>query len=71
MDHVIILETDQTVTDQNIATIKIDHAIIHEIEIQVITIDKKTTLSRHIGIIHVIKVHDKFIGVVHLNIKGK
>ena len=62
IDHVIILTTDQTITDQNITTIKIDHAIIHRTEIQVVTIDKETTLSHHIGITHVIKI---------LNIKGE
>ena len=70
-DQAIILTTDQTITDQNITTIKIDHAIIHRTEIQVITIDKETTLSHHIGITHVIKIHKKIIEVVHLNIKGK
>ena len=48
-----------------------DHAIVHRIEIQVLTIDKETTLSHHIGITHVIKIHNRFIGVVHLNIKDK
>ena len=62
IDHVIILTTDQTITDQNITTIKIDHAIIHRTEIQVVTVDKETTLSHHIGITHVIKI---------LNIKGE
>ena len=40
---------DQTITDQNITIIKIDHATIYRIEIQVITIDKETTLSHPIG----------------------
>ena len=69
IDHVTILLTDQTITDQSITTIKIDHAIIHKIEIQVLTIDKEGTLSHHIGVTHVIKIHNKIIGVVHLNIK--
>ena len=44
---------------------------IHKKEIQVITTDKGTTLNHHIGITHIIKIHNKIIGVVHLNIKGK
>ena len=71
IDHAIFLTTDQTITNQNIITIRIDHAIIHKTEIQVITIDKETTLNHHIGITHVIKIHNKIIEVVHLNIKGK
>ena len=72
IDHMIFLRTDQTITDQNLTTIKIDHALIHEIEFQVITIDKETTLNHHIGITHVIRIHNNiFIGVVHLKIKGK
>ena len=71
IDHAVILTTDQTITDQKITTIKIDHAIIHRTEFQVVTIDKETTLSHHIGITHVIKVHNKTIGITHLNIKGK
>ena len=43
IDHEIILTTDQTITDQNITIIKIDHAIIHRREIRVKTIDKETT----------------------------
>ena len=66
INHVIILTTDQ-----NITTIKIDYAIIHRIEIQVIIIDEETTLSHHIGITQAIKIHNKIIGVVHLNIKGQ
>ena len=71
LDQAIILRTDQTIIDQNITKIKIDHAIIHRTEIQVITIVKETNLSHHIGITHVIKIHNKTIGVVHLNMKGK
>ena len=66
IDHAIILTTDQNIID-----IKIDHATIHRTEIQAITIDKGTTLNHHIGITHVIKIHHKFIRVVHLNIKDK
>ena len=71
IDHAIILTTNQTIIDQNITTIKIDQAIIHRTEIQVVTIDKETFLSHLIGVTHVIKIHNKIIGVVHLNIKGK
>ena len=66
IDHVIILTIDLTIT-----IIKIDHATIHTIKIQVITTDKGATLNQHIGITHVIQIHNKIIGVVHLNIKGK
>ena len=65
-DHAVILTTDQ-----NITNIKTDHATFHKTEVQAITTDKDTTLNHHIGITHVIKIHNKFIGVVHLNIKGK
>ena len=57
-------------TDQNITNIKIDHATIHETEVQAITTDKETTLSHQIGITHVIKIHNKIIEVLHLNIKA-
>ena len=50
IDHAIILTTDQTIKDQSIKTIKIDHATIYRTEIQVITTDKETTLNHHIGI---------------------
>ena len=33
LDHAIILATDQTIEDQNVKTIKIDHATIHRTEI--------------------------------------
>ena len=66
INHAVILTTDQ-----NITIIKKDHAIIHRIKIRIITIDKETTLSHHIGITHVIKTHNKIKGVVHLKIKGK
>ena len=71
IDHVIILTTNHSITDQNITTIKIDHAIIHQTKNKVITKYRETTFSRHIGITHVIKLYIKIIGVVHLNIKGK
>ena len=66
IDHAIIL-----ITYQNIVILKIDHAIIHSKEVQAITTDKETTLNHHIGITHIIKIHKKIIGVVHLNIKDK
>ena len=66
IDHAFILTTDQNVT-----IIKIDHAISHKTEIQVITKGEETTLSHHIGITHVNKIHNKVLGVVHPNIKGK
>ena len=62
IDHAII----QT-KDENIIIIKIDHAIIHRTEAQAITTDKEITLYHHIGITHVIKIHSKIIGVIHLD----
>ena len=41
------------------------------IEIIVIQIDRGINLSHHTEIIHKIKIHDKTIEVVHLNIKDK
>ena len=64
-------ETFQMLKDQNIITIKIDHATIHRIEIQVLTTDKETTLNHHRVITHVIKIHNTFIEVVHPNLKDK
>ena len=66
IDHAIILTTDQ-----KIIVIKIDHATIHRTEIQSRTKDKGTNLNHHIRITHVIKIHHKIIGVVHLSIKDK
>ena len=54
IDHAIILTTDQ-----NINIIKIDHAIIHTTEVQAKTTDRGTTLNHHIGITHMIKIHNK------------
>ena len=71
IDLGIILTTDRTITDQNITNIKIDYAIIHRTEIQVIATDNEITLSQHIGITHVIEIHKKNLEVVHLNIKDK
>ena len=71
LDHAIFLTADQTITDQNITTIKIDHAIINRTEIQDITTDKETNVNHHIRITHVIKIHNKITGVVHLNIEGR
>ena len=70
-DHVIILTSDQTIIDQNITIIKIDHARSQQTKFQVITTDNETSLSHHIGITHVIKICNKIIGVVLLNIEGK
>ena len=64
IDHAII----QT-TDQNIVIIKIDHAIIHRTEAQAIITAKETTLNHHKGMTHVIKIHNQFIGRIHLNSK--
>ena len=63
IDHAII----QT-TDQSTIIIKTDHAIIHGTEAQAIRTDKETTLNHHKGV-NVIKIHNKIIGVIHLNIK--
>ena len=71
IDHVIFLTTDQFIKDQVIKTIEKDHAIIHKIGIQTITIDKETTLNHHIEITHVIKILNKNIEVKHQNIKDK
>ena len=71
IDHAIILTTDQTIKDQNIIIIKIDHERIHRTKIRVIKTDKETTLNHHIGITHVLKIYNKNIEVVHLNIKCK
>ena len=54
-DHGIIPIIDQTIRDQMI-TIRTDHEIIHETEIQVITADKETILSHLIGIITVTRI---------------
>ena len=66
INHAIFLTTDQKIT-----IIKTDHAIIHRIEIRVITIDKETTHSHHTGITHIITIYNKIKGVLYLNIKGK
>ena len=71
IDHAIILITDQTIKEQIIITIKIDHEKNHRTEIQDITTGKETTLNHHIRITHVIKIQNKIIEVVHLDIKGK
>ena len=61
IDHAIIPTRDQTITDQNITNIKMNHAIIHRIESY--TIDKEATLSHHIGITNVSKINNKIIRV--------
>ena len=71
IDHAIILTTDRTMKDQNIITIKTDHATIHRTEIQVITTDIETSLNHHIGRTHVIRIHNKIIDVVHQKFKSK
>ena len=71
IDHEIFRTTDQTIKDHVITTVKIDHAIIHKIEIQIITINKETTLNHRIEITHVIKILNKNIQVIHQNIKVK
>ena len=48
IEHEIILTIDQIIKDLITTSIKLNHAIIHEIEIRTITIDKKTTLNHHI-----------------------
>ena len=58
IDRAVILTTDRTIKDQNIITIKIDHATVHKTEIQIITTDRETTLNHYIGITHVIKIHN-------------
>ena len=67
----IILTTDQTIKDQVITTIKIDQAIIHKKEIQIITIDRATSLNHHIELTHVIQILNKNIEVIHQNTKDK
>ena len=47
IDHEIILTKDPIIKDLITTTIKIDHAIIHKIEIRSITIDKETNQSPH------------------------
>ena len=69
INHVIILTTGHTIKDQNVITI-IDHATIHRTEVQFITTDKETTVNRHIGITHFIKIHNKIIEKIHLYIKA-
>ena len=59
IDHAINLTTDRTTKDQSIITIKKDHATIYELEFQIITTDRETTLNHHIGITHVIKIRKK------------
>ena len=65
-DHAIILTTYQ-----NIRVKKIDYATIHRTEIQAITMDQGTTLNHHIGTTHVIKIHQKILGLVYYTSKTK
>ena len=57
--------------DQTIIIITIDHVVILRIEIQIIKIDKESFLIHRTEIIQNIKIHNKTIEVVHLNIKDK
>ena len=66
IDHAII-----PTIDQNIKFITIDHATIHRTEDQAITTDEEITPNHHIGITQVIIIHNKVLGVIHLNIKDK
>ena len=69
-DHGIIQTIDHTIKDQ-IIKITIDHVTIHRTEIQIIKTGGEIFRNHHIGIIHVIKIHNNTIGVVHLSIKDK
>ena len=70
-DHEIIRKTNQITKDLTTKIIKIDHEIIHKIEIIFKTIDKETTPNHLIGIIHVILILTTNIEVTHQNIKDK
>ena len=59
LDIKIIDHANIQTTDQIKIIIKIDDAVIHRTEAQAITTDKGTTLNHHIGITHVIKIHNK------------
>ena len=67
-DHGIIHIIDQTIRDQMI-TIRTDHEIIHETEIQVITIDVEIILSHLIAIKTVTPILN--IELTHQSIKDK
>ena len=71
IDHKIIQTTYQITKDLTRTIIKIDHEITHKIGIQTITIDKETTLSHLIEIIHVIQILKTNIEAIHQNIKDK
>ena len=68
IDQEIILIIDQTITDQMII-IKIDHEIIHKIEIQATIIDIEIIPSHHTGIITIIMILNIETEVTHQNIK--
>ena len=70
-DHEIIQTTDQITKDLTTIIIKIDHEITHKIGIQIITIEKETTLNHLIGKIHVIPILKTNIEAIHQNIKDK
>ena len=69
--HVIILTTDQSIKDQIVTTINIDHAITHKTEIQTMTINQETTLNHYIGITHVNQIPKTNIEGTSQNIKDK
>ena len=61
---------DQALFKQQIKILQLSKQI-HGTKAQAITTDKETTLNHHIGITHLIKIHNKNIGVIHSNIKDK
>ena len=71
IDHEVIQTTDHITKNLTTLTIKIDHEITHKIGIQMITIDKETTLNHLIGIIHVIPIFKTNIEAIHQNFKDK
>ena len=70
-DHEVIQTTDETIKDQIIIIITIDRTTLHKTEIQIIKIDREIIANHHKGNIHVIKICNSTIEVVHLNIKDK
>ena len=70
-DHEIIQTTAQTIKDQTIMIITIDHATIRKTEIQIIKTDREIIPNHNVRIIHVFKIHNNTIKVVHLKIIDK
>ena len=68
IDQGIFHIIDQIITDQMIIT-KIDHEIIHKIEIQVTITNTEIIPSHHIGIITITLTLDNHTEVAHQNIK--